>query len=449
MPGPAHDALVEYIEDALGQSIEEAYPDEWEAAEGGEEQDITIDLGDDRLKITLDQCCQEAACEDLGEFTLTLEEQDFTIQTNQIGAPTSFPVSGGNQINTYYWTPQYDIHLEHPKLEWINQAFNEDFTAFLDPRANLWGGGDGQVSVGSDTYAAAIRINGHFTFRPALLRVNFIPSNPSTPQSDNWSMTYESPPLGLMVVRRAPSGTTGQLTVDDPIRLGIPLGTGNPDDDQGVEDSDYSLVKDPQAGSDPNGQGDLGHFFLAGSQSAFFLDYGNWPGVLETWVGTSNAAGEDAGPPQAWLDFTADIDAYNANEGNNPYSPDVTYDVDAKTVTISFMTEENAIYMPTFGCALSGGSPSAETLNYDAVAINYGNYVYHASGYDNGPQLYTNTLPQLAHRNDFMEGIQERLVAGGDPDVHTTKTDFKRKVPPGSVECEPCLTDARCIAPGS
>jgi hypothetical protein len=56
MPGPAHDALIAYIENALGQTLEEAYPDEWEAALSGEEPTFQIDTGDDLVELTLVNC---------------------------------------------------------------------------------------------------------------------------------------------------------------------------------------------------------------------------------------------------------------------------------------------------------------------------------------------------------------------------------------------------------
>lgn len=48
--------LIAYIEDAIGQTLEEAYPTEWEAALNGEPQVIEIDLGTDVVTLTLGLC---------------------------------------------------------------------------------------------------------------------------------------------------------------------------------------------------------------------------------------------------------------------------------------------------------------------------------------------------------------------------------------------------------
>lgn len=52
----AEDALIGYIENALGETIEEAFPDEWEAALTGENPQFEIDLGTDVVTITLGIC---------------------------------------------------------------------------------------------------------------------------------------------------------------------------------------------------------------------------------------------------------------------------------------------------------------------------------------------------------------------------------------------------------
>jgi hypothetical protein len=55
-PTPANrEALIDYIEDELGQSIAEAYPEEWEAVQNGEQRTIRIDLGTYVVELTLSQ----------------------------------------------------------------------------------------------------------------------------------------------------------------------------------------------------------------------------------------------------------------------------------------------------------------------------------------------------------------------------------------------------------
>jgi hypothetical protein len=108
----ARQALQDYIEDALGQSIEEAYPDEWASAAGGEEQDITIDLGDDLVRITLSRCYPA----DGNDYEIGLDGRyHFDITSNAASHPDNAQAwtTGLNSANTGYAASIADSRLIH------------------------------------------------------------------------------------------------------------------------------------------------------------------------------------------------------------------------------------------------------------------------------------------------------------------------------------------------
>jgi hypothetical protein len=394
-------ALVDYIEEQTGSVIEELAGDVWsDVMADGQPRNATIDVCGGTVTIVVDGTLVAATtCAGMPQYVLELDQQDFHLDTVQVGEPTPALVTGGVVTNSYTITPEFDIHLEHPKLVWLPST---------DPRMGHWPdsiGGD--VSVGGTLYKAKIRLNGYFTCRPALHRVNTAMDDPEEGETDVWTFTYEKPLLGMRVVRRAPSGTTGQLTIDDPLRPGTPAGTGDPDDPQGVNDTDYSVRKGPQG--DPQSE-----IISQGTEDCYSLDGTSitttptrkWPDL----TGASTVSRD-----LAWQDFKDDLAAYNSTR--NQYQPVIEITNDSPTnpqLRFSFMTADNAIYMKAYGCETSGGSVTAQSLLYHIVSINWGDYIYFGSGWSGGPHLYSNNFEEFAHRNDFIEGVQERIVREAD-----------------------------------
>ena len=87
-------AVMDYIEAELGQSIAEAYPTEWAAAQNGTPQTIEIDLGSDIVTLTLGAVSTE------DDYEVGLGgNHNFDITSNEFSHPD----------NDLAWTTGYDI----------------------------------------------------------------------------------------------------------------------------------------------------------------------------------------------------------------------------------------------------------------------------------------------------------------------------------------------------
>jgi hypothetical protein len=138
--------LIAYIEGELGQTIAEAYPEEWEAALNGENPTITIDLGTDTLTLTLGQCgtagpdpdnaCQVELAElvDAVNTSPTIGEiadlfafiQNHTGQTMEelLGADWAEIIETGESFTATIYIPDCDASVEL----WVGAEQNLEMT---------------------------------------------------------------------------------------------------------------------------------------------------------------------------------------------------------------------------------------------------------------------------------------------------------------------------------
>lgn len=496
----AEDALVDYIEDYLGQSIEDAYPTEWEAARDGTPQTITIDLGVDVLTLTLKQCfepgsapanpCQEelqilvdavqadpssvaamnalidfieeetgsvieefagdvweqvkadgvareatvavcgaevtltidgtlvgsTTCTALTQYQLTLEDQDYHLTPTSTGVPV---VDGSGAYREMTQLPEYEVHLEHPKLMWVNPTDDPEIVLNV-ASSGLY---NNTVSTGGRTYRPVIRINGHYT--EILQRIYFF--NPSA--ADQYSYVMRIPPVGIRLIRKSPG------TESDPPALGTV--SGPPTGAMLFSGTEYATI------SETTSQGNQDSVRLASINAISYP----WP----------QASGQGATEAAAWSSFKSSVNTYNASR--TPFQPEVVANDADRSVTVSFMERENAVYIRTFGCVTSG---SADSLRYDRITVNYGGHIIYQQGVQTtAPQAMTARYSNGAYALNLMAGIQERIINSADANVGYTQTNARRVQPAQAGSFLPrvfavedpiapsaCPSDARCITTG-
>ena len=373
----AMNALIDFIEDQTGSVIEELAGDVWEqVAEDGEEREVEVEVCGACVTLSIDgTLVGSRSCGHLPQFTLTLEQQDFHLEPIVVGSPTPGVDGDYRELLT---VPEYDVHLEHPRLEWLAGIDDADI------RDNMASPSFPNTfqEVGGQTYYPAIRINGYFT--ASLLLNHFRNVDTGGGLTDSYAYSYHPPPLGLKLIRRAPSGGAG-LTIDDSLRLGTEtFGSA-----RGVANSDFCLL----TGSEFHGAG----YQAQGTNSQLMLNTVRNPHVWPILDGGGS------GTLAAWAAFMVDVNDYNATRG--PQQPTLEVDEVAKTVTISFMTRENAIYIKAWGCFYSAGTD--DDILYDCLSVNYGGYYNHASAsYDAAPHLQTNSLGLFSERLDFMQAYR-------------------------------------------
>jgi hypothetical protein len=358
---------------------------------------------------------------------MTLEQQDFHMGTIDVGTTPTFPVTGGFISEQYDVFPEFDVHLEHPSLVWVQQGTGAHArSAGESPMSN-------RVQVGGVFYVPMIRLKGHYTHRVALRHHTF----DSTSGTDVHTYTYEqqNPPVGMKLVRRAPSGTSGQLTVDDPLRMGTLSWSGNPEVEASISSCDFTLFENSSSSATDNirtGQGLSNQYSIYSQRDTQF----RWPHDLSGQSQVSATA--------AWTDFKQDVAAYNATA--TAFLPTLSADDNERTITVSFMTNDNAIYIRTHGCEVVSGAQTAESLKYDTLAINYGGYYHHRSGWASSLQLLPQYRSYFVGRHDFLDGVQERLLQDTDDDVGTTKTNYRRASAIGSGDYIPSI-EAAVVGP--
>jgi hypothetical protein len=404
-------ALFSFIEGHTGQSMEELLGADWEQliADGETiQRSIPIDECNAQVTLTLSGTLNATTnCGNLETFVLHLEQQDFSSETIQQG---TIQIGPDGSFDEYDVTPRFNVHLEHPKLVWLASG--------VLPLNRLQSGTIfTSQSVEGVEYTPYLRINGSYTERVA--RLHNVVIDPVTEEDLHfYAYGMQRPPVGFKHVRRLPSGISGGLTIDDPIRLGTETITGGVHD---VINTDYNDM------SQNTNQGSLERYHLGIHDSL------PWPSIS----GTSESQ------EVAWDEFVANVEDYNATRSVN--QPVMSVNESTRSVTVSFMERDNAMYIRTWGCFSSAGN---EDIKYDNITVNVGGYIYHAYYEITGePVLVTTIFDSVDESEDFMEGVQERIIREDDDEVHHTHTSYRRLLPAQAGSFSPTIEAAVASEP--
>ena len=380
-------ALIDFIEEQTGSVIEELAGDVWsDVIADGEPREARIRVCNMTVTLTIDgTLTTSGSCSSFPKYAMTLEDQDFHMDSIRIGAVD--PTSAGS-YSTFDVLPSYDVHLEHPRLEYIGQESESEISLIISEDGanpeNL------PVIVANGEFnIPTIRVNGYYTERVALSDIYS-----GDAESHNYTYTHRHPPVGMKLIRRAPSGTVGVLTVDAPLRLGTISGSNIVH-----ESADFAI------NSASANQGD----FLMHKLQTVNSSFAPWP--------SPSASGDTE--EEAWENFVAVCDAYNASR--NIYQP--TLEVGDRAITVRFETRDNAFRIRTYGCNTSGG---ALAQKYDALGVNYGGYITIEGVNGGGPQLKCAPIPEPVGADRFLHSIQTRIITDNDDEVGYTRTNWRR-----------------------
>jgi hypothetical protein len=221
-----------------------------------------------------------------------------------------------------------------------------------------------------------IRINGYYTekvqrtfYRNALA-------------VDHYAYQMVLIPVGFRLIRRLPAD------IDDPIRLGTITASG-PGTPVSFANTDYCTINQNAS------QGDLNSYRLTTIDTTY-----PWPQVASGTTNITEAA--------AWADFVSEVADYNAVR--TPYQPELVANDTDRSVTLSFMTRENAFYIRTYGCQAEDPFTPQEQLKYDFITVNYGGHLVYQNSSSGTPAALTNIHNTSIHALNLMAGIQERII---------------------------------------
>lgn len=525
----AEDALMDYIEGELGQSIEEAYPTEWAAAGNGERQTIEVDLGVDVLTLTLDLCSSGAEpgdnplqielvalsdavnasptqaninalfdfieehtgetieelvgaewadiiasgetviaqipipsigasiilvlggtlnattnCANLDTYVLNLEQQDFGLPPIYVGTDPRVETYPGQGFQYVERGPGYEIHVDNMRLKWL---FAGTTGALTEPWRHTPGVSSFtavpvESPAGSgNLHRAFLQVKSTIKHYPTF-RHNYSPATPGTP-THVWEYVIRQPPMQFLVRRLNPAGGTFP-TIDDAPREGTIIGSG-----PGlIADCDYPITN-----------------WTAGAASGIAWGFGpeglnrNYLGEIakHPWIELNAAIlavgteeWTDEGEMEAWNLVQGAIDQWEIDRSD--YDPEVAYDDIDRSITVSYTTDENAMYIEVPGCRTSDSFAG----QYDQVVLTWGSYhVYRANdSHISLSPTYIVTDP------DHLGYAQRRVIQDTDVYAGNSKTNIRRVTAAQAGQYTPiidtatpefadvCPKDARCITAG-
>jgi hypothetical protein len=364
-------ALISMLEEQTGSVIEELAGDVWaDVMADGVAREAEVAVCGGSVTLVIDGTfIASATCSGLPKYQMLLGDQDFSLPAISVGEPL---VDSNGTYQEITQMPEYQVHLENPKLVWINPADDpeiEDNTG----NSGMW---STFVSVGGQSYYPTIRISGYYIEQ--VTRTYYHNNVPGFPDPDGYAYGMFPAPVGLRLLRRTPGTET------DPPALGTV--SGAPSGALSFTGTEYATPVSTTA------QGDLDSYRLTTIDTSYL-----WPQVASNTVNLSEAA--------AWADFKAEVDAYNT--ARTPYQPELTANDVERSVTVSFMDRENSVYIRTHGCATSG----SEALKYDVIAVNYGGYYVYQTSPSGTPFPMTSMHNSGIYALNMMAGIHERIIA--------------------------------------
>jgi hypothetical protein len=458
--------LVDYIEDELGESLEEAYPTEWEAAETGEEQDITIDLGDDRLRITLDQCI--FSCTDLQTYHFEFPQLEFDLSTVYTD---TIPFSGSLDYS-HTIKPDITVEIQQPEFTYLeiprstSQGLDAAdaglYESLLAKNHGHIGDGGAPVApqIGDYLYVPYLKVKGVWRSKIAKTTEHHTGAN-----THRYRYYVQKPLMGFGYYYRFESPVSGfPRDPDDPFYFG---GFDNPASPH-VSANDSEL---PNSSSLPA-------VSSTGKGGTTPLDY-SFPDIAygpNPTYGLNNKrmseffSGFTASDTTAYDEIIGKIEDY-IEFATGPYDPVVTIDEGAGEIVVSQETDDNCLYiaLPVCGKYLLPSQPESNRYPFFGISCSWGGwwleenasvpiagYVWSTDYRDMMDPPFTGSYPSPARFEGLefktppfngVRGLNNLAIRHiYDHAQDTSKgyftTDYERQHYSGPTAC---LTGARCI----
>ena len=427
-------ALKDFIELQTGQPIEDVIPAWGDVIEDGSERTATVEVCGGTLAVTISGTLSEAGgCEHLPTYGLSWPQNDFNLSVVTTDTAT-FDETGQTPAATvtYNSQPDVSVHLDDPEFVYLG-SLTGDADLFIALNERGYSVSLGGISTVDDLYTPFLRVRGSWT-----CKVGY--SVTTSPQFNSGVYTgithhryvYRTkfPLMGFHDVLRFSDDShyPPYPSTSDPVRLGSFDGEG----DTANVDSDLA-----------NGAPGVGG--IASTTSATQAAETDTPADACFWL-PSMALGDDlegggtaplefigdrttaTGGTQAnaLADFIAEVEDYQAFAG--PYDPVLTFDEEAMEITVSFETDENAMYLPIPSCGyeIDGDAP------FGKWAISWGGYWQDLGA---GPtptpgaklvgDVYEATFP-----DGWINHLATRILDGYAPDnADYTTTAYRRVLP--------------------
>lgn len=487
----ARDDLLAYIEDALGQTIAQAYPGQFEAARSGTDQTITIDLGDDEVTLTLTQCddptgelsdCQQQlqnlvdavqaspgnvtamnnlirfiedqkgeVIDELSGSAWDQVQQDGVARTVVIDvcdSQVTLRIDGTLRSTTGCRLDRYTLHL-------TQNDFTLDHTQqFTPPSSSFWSGYITPPSSTVHLENPRLEWLGIGVDDAILSRAKNLGTTSVLKDGVQWRPAYRingsyTTTIAVQQVHDASRTPADRFNYE--IKLppfGFKLITRRPSGSPTGLTVDNPL----RLGSISSGQ-----ISPANTDYCRAVDRTH-EGEFNEWQLPPIAASQPFVPnieigASSMAQLQTRVSQYNSQR--TIVDPVLTLDEANMTATVTFLTRDNAKYVGATGC---GSSNTAATKVFDAITVDWGGY-YSGGG---TPQLRTNSI-FTAFQDDWIEGVLERVIRNSDNKCGVAHTNYDRQLPAAAGTFDPkvgalidlehgghtaCPGDARCITPG-
>lgn len=386
--------LQDFIEAQTGQSIQDLTNPVWDqVASDGVTRSATVEVCGQPVELTISgDLVSVSGCTHLPTATLTLPQTNFDLPTQITGTNPPEPSGGAADYVTTDQVPDASVHLENPRLIWLKDTSDAD-QGLLDSHVLRVT----SVSTGGEQYWSVLQIRASFTSKLNIQTEH----NPAFPGYTTTSL-YDSvfPLMHFMKLDRYLPGS-GTPDTGDAIAIGT---VGTSFGFNVITGTDYSAALSDVSSTFEEGETTFPHISFDELTTYQFED-------------------------SSLSEIQSDIDDYMA--AKTPYDPDVTLDTDTAEVTYSYMTRQNAIYLPHLGCS---------TDQATAVIINWGGWVHRL-----GDTFWRGNLQD--DDSPYINGMMVRLVRDDDPSCGVTNSVFKRLAPAESGTYDPSLTGAAADTP--
>ena len=263
--------------------------------------------------------------------------------------------------------PDISVHLDDPVFTYLTYESGAPSAPPLLTR--VWEQGydlAGQTTIGDTNYVPYLKIKGSWTCKVALSSQEgtLDPVTYDESASDEWRMFTMFPMLVLRRFERWASGAPeGGLLTSDPFREGTLSGSGP---ETGTEDTDISQASFSITSSGQYGGPDPDSYSFWLPTQAVGVDPEGDPNreflVFDSQVRTSYAA--------ALAEFESLIEAYQDHAG--PYDPVLSFDEAEMEITVSFDTDDTAMYIPVRPCDPDVTAWGGTEIPYSAWAVSWG-----------------------------------------------------------------------------